>query len=210
MPQTDSYIELFVPESEHALAARERATDVGCTAVSSAAAATLAMMTSAVGARAVVEIGTGTGVSGLALLSGMAAGGVLTSIDIENEYQRLAREGFLAAGHAATAFRLINGRALEVLPRLNDASYDVVLIDGAPAEYVRYLEQALRLLRPGGIVLLHGLLADGRIADPTVRDPDTAALREAARAVQAHEHLKVAFLPVGAGLLAATVLADAS
>jgi len=97
-------------------------------------------------ARHAVEIGTGTGVSGIWLLRGMREDGVLTSVDIEAENQRQAREAFAAEGVPASRTRLITGRALEVLPRLADASYDLVLADGAKEEYPDYVEEAARLL----------------------------------------------------------------
>jgi len=80
--------------------------------------ATLRFIAAAIGARAVVEIGTGCGTSGIWLLRGMRTGSVLTSVDTEPEHHRLARAAFMAAGFPAGRYRLITGRALEVLPRL--------------------------------------------------------------------------------------------
>lgn len=208
MAQIRSYTELFVPEDAHALAARERSADVGCGAISPAVAATLTFAMTAIGARSVVEIGTGAGVSGLALLAGMAPDGVLTSVDIETEYQRLARASFTEAGHASTRFRLINGRALDVLPRLTDGAYDAVFVDGPAHEFHPCIDESLRLLRPGGVLMVHGLLADEGVADPTVRDPDTATLRDVARTLRDDERLVPALLPIGAGLLAAALRPD--
>ncbi|GMA18446.1 hypothetical protein GCM10025862_04670 [Arsenicicoccus piscis] len=107
------------------------------------------MLAAAVQAKAVVEIGTGAGVSGLWLLEGMAAEGVLTTIDIETSHTRSARSAFLAAKVPHQRTRLITGRALDVLPRLTDGAYDLVLVDGDKVEYPRYVEEGLRLLRPG-------------------------------------------------------------
>ena len=81
----------------------------------------LTFLASAIGAKAVVEVGTGTGVSGLCLLRGMHAEGVLTSVDLEAENQRLARDSFTEAGFAPQRFRLIAGAGLEVMPMLTDA-----------------------------------------------------------------------------------------
>lgn len=154
-------------------------------------------------ARAVVEIGTGTGVSGLWLLRGMRPDGVLTSVDTEAEHQRLAKETFTEAGIASQRARLIPGAALEVLPRLTDGHYDIVFADGDKQEYPDYLTEALRLLRPGGVVVFDNALWHDRVADPAQRDPDTVAIRELGRAVAENESLVPVLLPVGDGLLLA-------
>jgi len=86
------------------------------------AGAALRFLAATLQARAVVEVGTGAGVSGLCLLAGMAPDGVLTSIDIEPEHQRAARRAFTEAGTTAGRMRLIMGQALDVLPRLTDAA----------------------------------------------------------------------------------------
>ncbi len=154
-------------------------------------------------AKAVVEIGTGVGVSGLWLLRGMRSDGVLTSIDVEAEHQRLARKAFTEDGVPPSRVRLINGRALEVLPRLADGSYDMVVVDAVKAEYAEYLTEALRLLRHGGVVAFDNALRDGKVVDPTARDAESVALRELARAVRENTRLVPVMLPVGGGLLAA-------
>ena len=174
--------------------------------MSQGAAATLGLLASTVQARAVVEIGTGTGVSGLTLLRAMADGGVLTSVDLEAEHQRLARDTFREAGLPPQRFRLIAGAGLEVLPRLTDGGYDLVLIDGDKVEYVDYLAEAKRLVRPGGLVVVDNALWHDRVADPDQRDPETTAIRETIAAVAADETLRSALLPVGDGLLVAQKL----
>jgi predicted O-methyltransferase YrrM len=198
-----SYAELFIPESEHALAARDRAADLGCVPVGTGAGAALTFLAASIAARSVVEIGTGAGVSGLHLFAGMAPDGILTSIDVEAENQRAAKQAFTQAGIAPARARLINGRALEVLPRLTDAAYDMVFVDAAKQEYPQYLAEALRLLRPGGILAVDNALWHDRVADPTQRDPETVAVREAGRLVRDDENLTAVLLPLGDGLLAA-------
>lgn len=195
------HVEGYFPEDDVLLGARERAAQLGCEPVGPGAGAGLRFLAAAIGARAVVEVGTGVGVSGLWLLSGMAADGVLTSIDVDPEHQRAARSAFLAAGHGPSRLRLINGMGLEVLPRLTDAAYDLVFVDAAPVDYPRYLDEAVRLLRPGGIVALDGMLAAG-----VVEEAETAgavAVREVARQARADERLVPVLLPLGEGLLAA-------
>lgn len=192
-----------VVQDEVLRAARERAHDLGATPVSGAVGAALSFLARLMAARTVVEIGTGTGVSGVSLLRGMRHDGVLTTIDIEPEHQRAAKQAFTDAGISAGRFRLINGRALEVLPRLTDGGYDLVFVDANPVDHPRYLTEALRLLRPGGAVVLHGSLAGGRVGDSAQRDPATLALRETARAIADDDRLSSVLLPVGDGLQAA-------
>lgn len=171
--------------------------------VGTGAGMTLRFLAAALHARKVVEIGTGTGVSGLWLLRGMSPDGVLTTIDIEGEHQRLAKEAFSEEGIPHTRLRLIPGRALEVLPRLKDGDYDLVVCDGDKREYADYLEHGLRLLRTGGVVVFDNALWHDRVADPAQRDPETVAIRELGRAVREDERLVPMLLPVGDGLLAA-------
>jgi len=193
------------------LAARRNAAEVGGTVpVGPATGAVLRFAAAAIGARSVVEIGTGCGTSGIWLLRGMRTDGVLTSVDIEPEHQRLARKSFVDAGFASSRYRLIGGRALEVLPRLADGAYDIVFCDADKQEYPEYLIAALRLLRPGGIVvfdsaLWHHRVIDAlwreRVSDAAPTDPDTAAVRELCDQVKADERLVPLLLPVGDGLL---------
>lgn len=164
----------------------------------------LRFLAACIGARSVVEVGTGAGVSGICLLRGMTAEGVLTSIDVEGEHQRVARESFAEAGIAASRTRLITGRALDVLPRLADGAYDLVFCDAAKGEYVEYLREATRLLRPGGVLAFDNALWHGRVPDPSARDPETIAVRELLRHAQDDDRLVPLLLPSGDGLLAAT------
>ncbi len=197
------YVEGFLTEDEVLAAARERGQELGCVPVSLAGGAALRFLTSALAARAVVEVGTGVGTSGLCLLRGMAPDGVLTSIDVEPEHQRAARLAFTEAGFRASRYRLIMGQALDVLPRLTDSAYDLVFVDAAKPEYPLYLEAGVRLLRPGGVIAFDNVLWGGRVADRTVRDPSCSALREVVAMVHADDSLVPLLLPVGDGLLLA-------
>ena len=190
-------------EDEVLVTARAKATDLGCAPVLPGAGAALRLIAAMLGARSVVEIGTGAGVASMWLLRGMRPDGVLTTIDVEPEHHRAARETFTEAGIPSNRVRLISGQALEVLPRLTDSAYDVVFCDGDKTEYAGYLEQALRLLRPGGVVVFDDALGHDRVADPTQRDEETTAVRELGRAVREDERLVSALLAAGDGLLVA-------
>jgi predicted O-methyltransferase YrrM len=199
------WLDAWLPEDAALTAARSRAAEVGVPCVDPVTGSLLRLLAATGRARAVVELGTGAGVSALWLLRGMDPDGVLTTIDPEGEHQRLARQSLIEAGYGSGRVRLIAGRALEVLPRLSDGAYDLVFCDASRSENTDYLREALRLLRPGGLVAFAGALNGGRVADPGARDTDTVALRELGRAVREDERLTPALLPVGAGLLAATV-----
>ncbi len=206
-PNADSFAfsDSYVIEDEVLVAAREKAAELGCVPVSAGSGALLRFVARAISARHVVEIGTGAGISTLWLLRGMADDGVLTSIDIELEHQRAARETLSAADIPQGRYRLIAGRALEVLPRLTDGAYDLVLVDADKSEYSLYFEQALRLLRPGGVIAFDNALWHDRIADPAQRDAETVALRDLVTMVRAHEGLTPVMVPSGDGLLLAVV-----
>lgn len=202
-PASWVFAEDFVPESEAAAAARQRAAELGVRPLGRGAASALTMLALATSARAVVEIGTGSGVSGLALFAGMQPDGVLTSVDIEREHQQAARSAFTSVGIPSQRFRLITGAALGVLPKLSDGAYDLVFVDADKVEYADYVEQGLRLLRHGGVLVLDNALWHDRVADPAQTDEQTVAIREALRAVSENEDLVSALLPVGDGLLVA-------
>src|SRR6195952_5131944 len=199
----EDFVESFVPEAAVLAAARARSEEVGIVPVTPAAGATLRLLAAAAQAKSVVEVGTGTGLSGLWLLRGMRPDGVLTSIDAEAEHQRLARASFSAEGVPNSRARLINGRALHVLPRLADGAYDIVFCSADRREYPDYLTQVVRLLRPHGILIFDGA---SRGADATARDAESAAIRRLYEQVAEDGRLAPALLPVGTGLLAAAVL----
>jgi len=201
-----AYAEDFVAESEALTTARGNAAQLGLTPLGRGAASVLTFLAKVIQARAVVEVGTGAGASGLALFAGMQPNGVLTSVDVESEHQAYARKSFTQAGIPTQRFRLINGAALSVLPRLSDGAYDLVFIDGDKLEYPAYIEQALRLLRHGGIMALDNSLLRDRVADPANTDEETEAVREALSSIAENEDLVPTLLPVGDGLLVAVKL----
>lgn len=198
-----AYAEDFVAESEAGAVARENATKLGLTPLPRGTASALTLLAKAAQARAVVEIGTGSGASGLALFAGMQPDGVLTSVDVEPEHQQLARRSFVSVGIPTQRFRLIAGAALTVLPKLSDGAYDLVFVDADKLEYAEYVEQGLRLLRHGGVLVVNDSLGQDRVADPNDTGDETDAVRDALSIVSENEDLISALLPVGNGLLVA-------
>lgn len=197
------FTEDFHSDGEIAAQARHDGETFGASPVSRGAASILTLLARIIDARAVVELGSGAGVSGLALFAGMQSDGILTSIDIEPEHQHAARRAFESAGIAQRRFRLIAGDALTVLPKLSGDSYDLVLVDAEKLEYPSYLEQALRMLHSGGLLVIDNTLWHNRVADDNNIDDETEAIRTTVEAVRDDESLLSALLPVGDGLLVA-------
>ena len=181
------YTEEQAFEDEVLTLARLRGTELGATPVSSGTGAALRMLAAASRAKAVAEVGTGVGVSGLWLLSGMGSDGVLTTIDLEAELHRQARRMFMNAGYQAN-------------------SYDMVVLDCGPSESANLVNMALRMLRVGGILAITRALWNDNVADPARRDPQTVIMRQLGRELIAHEQLLTNILPVGDGLLVSVKL----
>ncbi|WP_078968011.1 MULTISPECIES: O-methyltransferase [unclassified Streptomyces] len=198
-----AFADAFVAEDEALRWARERALESGFPSVSPGTGGALRLLAATADAKAVAEIGTGTGVSGIYLLLGMRPDGVLTTVDLQPERQQLARTAFRAAGFAGNRARFIPGRALDVLPRLADGGYDLVFCDGDRLEYLDYLAESLRLLRPGGLVCFEGVFADGRTIDSSAQPAEVQRVRELLRTVRESQDLVPSLLPVGDGLLCA-------
>lgn len=198
-----AHAEGSISEDAIVSAARERAIDAGAGSVTPAVGALLGLLARLSGGKAVVEVGTGAGVSGLWLLSGMRDDGVLTTIDIEPEHQRLAKQAFSEAGIGPGRTRLIGGRAQDVLTRLADESYDLVFVDAAAADQPDYVVEGIRLLRPGGVIVIHHAALDGRAGDPAAHDAEVTAVREAARLIAEDDRLTPVLVPLGDGILIA-------
>ncbi|OBA77952.1 methyltransferase [Mycobacterium sp. 1164966.3] len=198
-----AHAEGSISEDAILVTARERAMDIGAGAVTPAVGAMLSLLTKLSGGKAVAEVGTGAGVSGLWLLSGMSDDGVLTTIDIEPEYLRLAKQAFSEAEIGPSRTRLISGRAQDVLTRLADDSYDLVFIDADPVDQPDYVVEGVRLLRSGGVIVVHRAALSGRAGDPAANDPEVVAVREAARLIAEDVRLTPALIPLGDGILAA-------
>ncbi|MGP6203631.1 O-methyltransferase [Microbacterium sp. F2] len=201
------FVEEVTVEPDAIARAREAALELGAEPISAAVGVQCATIAAVGRALNIVEIGTGGGVSGLWLLRG-APQATLTTIDVEPEHLGAARQAFAQAKVPPARARFITGRAAEVLPRMNEASYDIVLVDAEPEGVIEYVEHGLRLVRPGGTVLVPRVLAGGAVADPVKRDDVTTAYRSLIQEVAQSPAVLGALNTAREGLLQLTTLAS--
>jgi predicted O-methyltransferase YrrM len=196
-----------VSEPETIARARAHSLEIGVTPIDPAVGAQCAVIAAATGALNLVEIGTGAGVSGLWLLHA-APRGILTTIDAEPEHLAAARKSFADARIPAARSRFITGRASDVLPRMNESAYDIVLVDADPEHVLEDVAHGLRLVRVGGTVLVPRALQGGRVADPVARDAVTVAFRTLIQETQGSQAVIPALSIVGDGLLQLTKITE--
>jgi predicted O-methyltransferase YrrM len=194
------FTEGFLSERDDIARLRQHSAELGIDAVSAATGAQLAFVAAAAAPESIVEIGTGLGVSGLWLMSG-APTASFTSIDSEADYQQVAKAALTEAGVAPNRVRLITGAASQVLPRMNDDSYDLVFIDADPDSVIEYVEHGIRLAKTGGLVLVAHALWRGKVADPAQRDEPVGAFRSLLGMLGESSAVTAALSPVGDGLL---------
>jgi predicted O-methyltransferase YrrM len=199
------YAEQYPNETEAQVHARRLSLELGIEPVSRAIAAQLSGLVAATGATAICEVGTGVGVSGLALLR-YAPTATLTSIESDPEFLRQARTVFDEAQVSRSNLRLIEGDAAIVMSRLNLESYDLVVIDGDPKRVLDYLEAALLIVRPGGTIALPNAFVRGKVTDPAARDDATQAMRDLLATVAESPAIAPVLSPAGDGLLTLTRL----
>lgn len=198
-----AYAEDFIGETVALEAARARGEELGATPVLAGTGAALRMLAAACHAKAIVEIGAGAGVSGLWILEGMPSDGVLTTIEISPDRGRAAKHAFTQAGVPANRTRIITGDARNVLPRLTDGAYDMVHLDGDKDDYPAFVEQAIRILRPGGVLAIDNMLWHDKVADPAARDEVTTTIRDLGKRLRDDQRIIPTLLPVGDGLFVA-------
>jgi predicted O-methyltransferase YrrM len=199
-----SYIESFIPEDEILIRARARGVEVGAKDISSGTGAILSFLAHLISAQSVVEVGTGSGVGSLWLLRGMIDGGTLTSIDAEAEHARIARIAFSDDEVGPQRFRLITNPVMDVLSKLTDRAYDLVVLRNDPEDLPQSVDEAHRILRSGGVLVIDTFFGGGKVNDPAQRDPQTIARRDVGKSIRAASSLWVpSLIGVGDGLLVA-------
>lgn len=162
----------------------------------------LGLLVELIGAKRVLEVGTFTGYSALAMALALPKDGRLVACDISESFTAIARRCWKKAG-VVDKITLELGPALKTLDRLiaSDAgAFDLAFIDADKANYARYYERVLTLLKPGGLVAIDNVLWGGRVADARVRDRDTAAIRALNRKLHKDRRVSLSLLPIADGL----------
>ena len=163
----------------------------------------MALLVELTGARRALEIGTFTGYSSLSVALALPADGQLVACDVSEEYTAIARRYWARAG-VAGRIDLRLGPAVEslhdMLARGEAGNFDFAFIDADKQNYVEYYECCLRLLRGGGLLAIDNVLWDGQVADPSITDSDTTAIRTLNDRVFGDERVSLSLLPVGDGL----------
>jgi predicted O-methyltransferase YrrM len=169
----------------------------------------MALLVRMLGGRRVLEIGTFTGYSALAMSEGLAPGGKIVTCDVSEEWTRIARKHWNAAG-VGDRIELRLGPALATLDDLlakgGAGSFDLAFIDADKERYAEYWDRCVELVRKGGAILVDNVLWSGRVADPADQTPDTRAIRAVNGKIR--DDVRVAMAMIGAfdGLTVAVVL----
>ena len=163
----------------------------------------LGLLAKIVGAKKVLEVGVFTGYSSLSILMALPAEGRLVACDLSEEWTAMAERYWTLAGvRHQVDLRL--GLALDTLNQLitdgESATFDMAFIDADKSHYRDYYEAALRLVRPGGLIVIDNLLWSGKVADPKVSDPDTLAIRDLNDRLHRDERIDYSLIPMADGL----------
>ena len=151
--------------------------------------------------------GTGSGVGTLWLLKGVMSSGVITTIDPEVQHTQIAKQSLVDADIAPNRYRLITSDYLEVMRKLSDRGYDLVVFRGNPEDIFDVIDEAHRILRVGGILAIDHFFGGGKVPDPAQRDPKTVALRDAGKFLKSQsEAWSISLNTIGDAVLLATKL----
>ena len=159
----------------------------------------MAMLVRLTGARRILEIGTFTGYSSTAMALALPPDGRITCLDISREWTAIARQAWADAG-VADKVELRLGRATKTLATLPDDAFDLAFIDADKPGYDAYYEGCLRVVRPGGLIVLDNVLWSGRVAEDGQPDENTAFLRAINEKIAADERVDHVLLPLADGL----------
>ena len=197
----------YIPEDPHQTAAREKGVELGVVDATPGSGAFLRYVASLISAQSVVEVGTGSGVGTLWLLKGLMNSGVITTIDPEVQHIQIAKQVLADADIAPNRYRLITSDYLDVMRKLADRGYDLVVFRGDPEDVLDVIDEAHRILRVGGILAIDHFFGGGKVPDPAQRDPKTVALRDAGKFLKSQSEVwSISLNPVGDAVLLATKL----
>ena len=157
-------------------------------------------------ARRVVEVGTLAGYSAIAMARALPPDGHVDTIELEDTHADFA-EAQIARSDVAGRVTVHRGAGLDVLPRLRDGQYDAAFLDADKGNYPGYLQHSLRLLRPGGLILVDNAFAFGQLFDERPTDREVAAVRAFNDLMARERRVQAVIVPVGDGLWVGTTRA---
>jgi predicted O-methyltransferase YrrM len=205
--RVDEYIaSLFARDDDVLAALREAADREGLPpiAISAVTGRLLQILLSAVRAERVLEVGTLGGYSAIWMARGLPPAGRLITIEIEERHAEFAR-GYIARAGLADRVDVRVGRALDVLPSFDGEQFDAIFLDADKEPLPTYFEWAVRLLRPGGLLIADNALWGGRVLDPATADEGTRGVREFNRRMASDPRVRGTIVPVGDGLAVAVL-----
>jgi predicted O-methyltransferase YrrM len=202
----NAFAESYAHEDYFMQLARKNGEEVGVIDPTPAVGNFLKFATELTGAKSVVEIGTNSGVGSLWVLQALANDGVLTTIDAEREHSKIARTVFEEADIPSTKYRIITGNLIDVVGKLADNSYELIITRDA-MDLFEIVQESYRLLKSGGLLIIDQALSGGKVADSTQRDPESIARRDAIKVIQEDSRWRSSVIPIGAGILLAHKLA---
>lgn len=163
----------------------------------------LALLVELLGARRIIEVGTFTGYSSLAMALALPDDGEMVCCDVSEDYTSVARRYWAEAG-VAGRITLRLAPALETLDALitegRTGAFDMAFIDADKENYQNYFERCLSLIRPGGLIAIDNVLWNGRVIDPTDNSVDTQAIRAFNAGLKDDDRVTVSLLSVADGL----------
>jgi predicted O-methyltransferase YrrM len=190
----DAFLDSTMVGEDPSLAAALRASDAAGLpqiAVSAQQGKFLCLLAGAVQARRVLEIGTLGGFSTIWLARGAGPQGRVVTLEYEPKHAEVARANLQRAG-VADRVEVVVGAALDTLPTLTGGPFDLVFIDADKENYAAYLEWAVRLARPGSVIVLDNVIREGRILDPGCEDERVRATRRTLQLMGEHPRLDTA------------------
>lgn len=200
-------------ESERIRQAREEATSLGFEQSSAAQADFLALQARQINAHSAIVLGTGAVVETLAMLAALDAtgdGGQLTAVDSSTQGADMIRRSHAATSNGtSTKLRVVNAKSDVFLPRLNANDYDMIVVGGDVSNYDVAFDEAYRLLRPNGMLLITDAMATesshgkGGLPDPSDRSDKALRLRQLIKNSEEEERFQFSLVPIGTGLLIA-------
>ena len=163
----------------------------------------MALLVKLIGARRILEIGTFTGYSALAMALAMPSDASIVCCDLSREWTDIAQRYWRQAG-VSDKIELHLQPALQTLDTLvgqgGVGGFDLAFIDADKESYREYYERCLQLLRPGGLILIDNVLWGGAVIDDGVQDVDTVAIRALNADLKSDGRIDLAMVPVGDGL----------